>query len=343
MRRRPPPLVLVAVAALCLLLLPLGTFPAPGISASGSTGTAAGDDRRGPALTTPRHRLREATRCQPRRELRRARRVVLLVPGTGSTPYESFGWSYQRALRADGFATCVVRLPDHGLGSFTRAAEYVVVGVRKAARLAGARVSVVGHSQGGALPVWATKFWPDVSRRVRDVVSLAGPFTGTDLAGELCVTGRCAPLAWQLRRNARTVAAMRHAPLPSGRGAPSYTSISTLYDEIVRPQPAASRLRGAVNVVLQDVCAVDPSEHGILLGDPVAYALTLDALTHRGPARAGRLPASTCQQAFIPHGDPAGSPAFLRSVARFALGLTDPRRAVGREPRLPAYARRFAD
>jgi triacylglycerol lipase len=94
--------------------------------------------------------------------------------------------------------------------------------------------------------------------------------------------------------------------------------------------------------VLQDVCAADPSEHGIILGDPVAYALTRDALTHRGPARPERLPASTCEQTFIPNGDPTGSPVFLQSVARFATCLLDPTRWVDREPRLPAYARPWA-
>jgi triacylglycerol lipase len=280
--------------------------------------------------------LASATTCQPRAELRAARGVVLLVAGTGSTPSETWSWSYEPALRADGFATCAVELPDHALGSFTEAAPYVAAGIRKASRLAGRRIAVVGHSQGGALPVWAVKFWPRVSARVTDVVSLAGPFGGTALGNELCAAGRCAPLAWQLRQGAATVAALRAAPLPDGV---AVTSISSQYDEIVRPQPAASQLDGATNVLLQDVCAQDPSEHGVILGDPVAYALTLDAITHAGAARPGRLPADTCSQTFIPHGDPAGSPVFLQAVARFATGLLDPSRWVDREPPVPPYAR----
>ncbi len=264
--------------------------------------------------------------------------MVLLVHGTGEKKEETWSWSYEPALRADGFATCSVQLPDHGLGDLDVAAQYVVVAIRKASRRAGGRIAVVGHSQGGALPVWALKFWPDLPARVTDVVSLAGPFDGTQLANELCTPGRCAPLAWQLRRGSDHVAALRHAPLPKR---PAITSISTRYDEIVRPQPQASRLGGARNVMLQDVCAQDPSEHGIILGDPVAYALTLDALTHRGPARPARLPTDTCEQYFIPHGDPAGSYVFLQGVARFATGLTDPRRWVDAEPPVPAYARRW--
>ena len=280
--------------------------------------------------------------CPSVRALHAARGVVLLVPGTGSRPDEAFSWGYQRALAADGFATCTVALPDDGLGSFTRAAVRVRKAIRATADLADRRISVVGHSQGGALPVWAVKFWPGSARRVDDIVSLAGPFGGTRLGNELCTAGRCAALAWQLRVGARTVAALQHAPLPTGRKAPDVTSLAGPYDEIVRPQPYASHLDGATNVVLNEVCPADPSEHGLILGDPVGYALALDALTHRGPADPGRIPASTCNQTFIPHGDPTGSPAFLQSVARFATGLADPTRWVTSEPPVPAYARRYA-
>jgi hypothetical protein len=268
--------------------------------------------------------------------MRAARGVVLLVAGTGSTPDDTWSWSYEPALRADGFATCTVELPDHALGSFTDAAPYVVAAIRTASRRAGGPVAVIGHSQGGALPVWAVRFWPGLADRVTDVVSLAGPFGGTALGNELCAAGRCAPLAWQLRQGANTVAALRAAPLPAGV---AVTSISSQYDEVVRPQPAASQLDGATNVLLQDVCAQDPSEHGLILGDPVAYALALDAITHRGAADPARLPADTCSQTFIPHGDLAGSPVFLQAVARFATGLANPTRWVDHEPPLPAYAR----
>jgi hypothetical protein len=281
--------------------------------------------------------------CPDGQDLRAARGVVLLVPGTGSRPDEAFSWGYQRALESDGFATCTVALRDDGLGSFTRAAVRVRKAIRQTADLAGRRISVVGHSQGGALPAWALKFWPGVARRVDDVVSLAGPFGGTELGNELCSADRCAALAWQLRVGARTVAALQHAPLPTGPGAPDVTSLAGPYDEIVRPQPQASHLDGATNVVLNEVCAADPSEHGLILGDPVGYALAFDALTHPGPADPARIPASTCQQTFIPHGDPAGSAAFLQSVARFGAGLLDPSRWVGSEPPLPRYARGYAD
>lgn len=280
--------------------------------------------------------------CPSAEVLQAAQDVVLLVPGTGSRPAESWSWSYEPALAGDGFATCTVALPDDGLSDFINAAQRVRAAIRWTAELAGHRISVIGHSQGGALPVWAIKFWPGSARHVKDVVSLAGPFGGTQLGNELCTAGQCATLAWQLRVGAHLVAALQTAPLPTGRRAPSVTSVSSLYDEIVRPQPQASHLGGAINVVLQDVCAADPSEHGVILGDPVAYAVALDALTHRGPADPGRIPDATCQQTFIPHGDPAASALFFQSVARFTTGLLNPSRWVGAEPPVPAYAQPWA-
>ena len=310
-------------------------IPALGATVALALGAAVLAPAASPAAPIP-FATGAATTCPPVAELRAARGVVLLVAGTGSTPEDTWSWSYEPALRADGFATCTVALPDHALGSFTEAAPYVVVAIRTTSRLAGRPIAVVGHSQGGALPVWALTFWPGLADRVSDVVSLAGPFGGTALGNELCTLGRCAPLAWQLRQGSATLAALHAAALPDRVAT---TSIAGLYDEIVRPQPAASRLDGAENVILQDVCAQDPSEHGLFLGDPVAYALALDAITHAGPADVDRLPADTCDQTFIPHGDPAGSPVFLQAVARFATGLLDPTRWVDREPAVPAYAR----
>lgn len=312
-----------------LMALLAATLVALGLS----TAPASAD----PALTQPVAKLRKATTCQKKGTLHSAQGVVLLVHGTGEKASESWSWSYEPALHADGYATCTVQLPDHGLGDFDIAAEYVVVAIRKASRLADRKISVIGHSQGGALPVWALKFWPGLAKHVRDVISLAGPMAGTQLGNELCTGGQCAPLAWELRQGADHVKALQNAPLPDV----PVTSLSSRNDEIVRPEPEASTLPGATNILLQDVCAQDPSEHAMMLGDPVAYALALDALTHPGGADPQRIPADTCQQTFIPHGDPAGSYVFTQGVVRFFTGLGDPQRWVDHEPPVPAYARPY--
>lgn len=337
------------------MALPTLTTPASGaaplpVAAPGTAPAAQADQAdpadpadpadRGPRLTQPRAALRRAVTCDPRARLRSARRVVVLVHGTATTPRESWSWGYERALRADGLATCRVALPAKGLGEVTRAAEYVVAAVRTASRRSGGRVAIVGHSQGGFLGAWVVRFWPDVARRVHDVVSLAGAMDGTAFANELCLAGRCHPVAWQFRRGSRLVAALRAAaPPPGGPRGTAVTSIATRYDEIVRPQPEVNRLAGARSIVVQDVCLNDPVEHNLLLGDPLGYALAVDAITHRGPADPARVPASVCRQAFIPHGDPVGASAGLQSMVRFLTGLLGPRSFVDAEPRVPGYAR----
>ena len=315
---------IVAVLTTALIAVGLGTAPAQSAD--------------GPALTTSPAKLRKATECQRPAKLESARGVVLLVHGTGEEKEESWSWSYEPALHADGFATCSVQLPGHALGDFTVSAEYVVAAIRIAYRKAGRPIGVVGYSQGAMLPVWAIKFWPDLPAKVTDIVGLAGPYDGTHLGNELCASGQCAPLAWQLRQGSRHITALRNAPLPDV----PVTSVFSRNDEIVRPQPEASTLPGATNVLLQDVCVLDPSEHGMMPGDPVADALALDALTHAGPADPKRIPADTCQQTFIPHGDPTGSYVFLEGVARLVVGLSDPQRWVDQEPPVPAYARPYA-
>lgn len=147
----------------------------------------------GPTLTQPIAKMRDATSCQPKAALRSARGVVLLVHGTGEKASETWSWSYQPALRADGFATCTVQLPDHGLGDLTVAAEYVVMAIRKTARRAGGPIAVVGHSQGGALPVWAVKFWPGLADKVTDVVSGRAPATSPPCATPRSPAARRSP------------------------------------------------------------------------------------------------------------------------------------------------------
>lgn len=307
----------------------------------GSPGAALGGAPRGegPPLTADADRLRRSIHCTPEVAPAHPRRTVVLVHGTGSTGRESWGWSYRRALKADGFGVCVVDLPGRGLGSFTRSADYVVHAVRHAARKSGRDVALIGHSQGGSLSVWVTEFWPDVARKVKEVISIAGPLNGTEFADNLCAFGRCTPLAWQSRTNARVRDALRGAELSPTT---DYTSIVTIHDEIVYPQPRAGRMRGVKLIVAQDVCAADPVEHGLILGDPVTYAVALDALTHRGPGSGTRVPLGTCRQTFIPNGDPLGSAEFLRTLAAFTTGLSDPGRMTSAEPPLPAYARAAA-
>jgi triacylglycerol lipase len=253
---------------------------------------AAGAD---PVVTVPAAELERSLSCSG--PLTGARRTpVLLVHGTGSNPQESWRSGYAYALPREGFVTCTVELPERAMGDLQISSEYVVHAIRDVARRSGRRVAVVGHSQGGLHPVWALRFWTQLRDSVEDVIALASPFQGTDSVD--CSRQRpCSPAAWQQRRGSRYLGALHSGRLPSG---PAYTSLATLFDQVVVPQPEASRLAGARNIVLQDVCRERPVDHFSILYDNLTYRLVLDALTHAGPADPGRLPPGICETSALP-------------------------------------------
>lgn len=152
----------------------------------------------------------------------------------------------------------------------------------------------------------------------------------------LCAADSCATVAWQMRRGSALATALGRAPHPMGT---AVTSIGTLQDEVVYPRPAPSDYRVGTTTMVQDVCRGPFAEHGSLIADAAAYALVVDALTHDGPARKGRIDRSVCGHMLLPGTRPASMTGFLPPVLALTVGLADPLRWVGAEPRLPAYAR----
>lgn len=289
-----------------------------------------------PEPTIPETQLEAATACDQSLTEGTATQAVLLVHGTGSTPTESWSWNYGIALRRAGYGVCTVTLPERALVDLSVSAEYVAYAVKTAYRVSERRIAIVGHSQGGLLSMWVTRFWPDVAQHTADVISLAGPLNGTALANTLCVLRSCAKVAWQQRRGAAFVSALNAAPLPPQV---AHTSIGTTLDEIVFPQPAASRLPGGRTVMVQDICPARVVEHGSLLSDAVVYGLVLDAIQHDGPADPNRVDRALCGQLMLPGTDLAGAAGFLPTATSLLAGLLDVTRWVSAEPPVPAYAR----
>ena len=300
------------------------------LTAARSAGAEAG-----PPLSVPESELAAAAWCDPSVAPGSGRQAVLLIHGTGSTPHEAWGWGYANALPADGYGVCTVTLPNRAVGNFTLSAQYAVHAARFAYRQSGRKIAIVGHSQGGFIAAWIAKFWPDVARNATDIISLAGPMQGTALANTICVGGSCTPLTWQLRVGSQHTAALVNAPLQKGA---AITSISSQLDEIVFPQPLASMLPGASNIVLQSICPLRTTEHGLMLADAVGYALVLDALRHDGGAVAARIPRALCLQQTLPGADMTAAAQFLPTITALALGLTDVTMFVPSEPPLPPYA-----
>jgi hypothetical protein len=269
---------------------------------------------------------------------------ILLVPGTTLDPQIGYSWNYERAFSHRHWPWCAVTLPGEAMGDIQVAAEHVVYAIRHVHRLAHRRVDILGYSQGGMVPRWALKYWPGTRRDVNDYVGIDPSNHGTLDAGPVCATS-CAPSIWQQRDTAAFLAALNTGP-ETWRGI-NYTVVYSHTDEVVVPNTSAkgsSALhtgRGRIrNIAVQDICAADASEH-LAMGtyDPVAYAVAIDAFTHRGPAAASRVPRAVCAESFQPGVDPS---KFAGNYARYAIHIAtvlnnSPR--TDAEPKLAPYAR----
>lgn len=328
---RRPGAVVASFVAIGLLLAPLAMSATPA-----GAGGFAPLDQPGPGLEQSATALAAALRC-PVDLATVAVDPVLLVPGTRLSPQVNFGWNWVPALHARGIPTCTVALDDRGHSDIQLSVENVVHAIRRVHEITGRPVRVVGYSQGGVLPRWALRFWPDLRQIVSEVVTLAGVHNGTTSTDALCLVG-CAPALFQLRPGTRAIAALNS--LTTTYPGVAVTSVYSRYDELATPNLGgeASTLQGATNVALQDVCPANVSEH-LTTGttDPVAFALALDALTHDGPADPERIPQSVCTQTLLPGVDPFLLPFHLLAVTvEVATSLAgEPR--VTAEPPLRCY------
>ncbi|MFF9522232.1 esterase/lipase family protein [Streptomyces achromogenes] len=283
---RPLAALLLAVAA---AVVPAATASAATASASGTAATSSGwnDYACKPSAAHPR--------------------PVVLVHGT-------FGNSVDNWLGLAPYLTsrgyCVYsldygELPGvplfHGLGPIDKSAAQLSAFVDKVLTATGAaEADLVGHSQGGMMPRYYLKFLGGAAK-VHALVGIAPDNHGTDLDGltnllpyfpgaEDLLDAATPGLADQIvgsdfltRLNAGgdTVPGVR------------YTVIATKYDEVVTPW-RTQYLSGAGvrNVLLQDLCPLDLSEHlAIGLFDRIAFHEVANALD---PAHAT---ATTCASA----------------------------------------------
>ena len=291
---------LTAIVAVAALLLPA--------TAQAET-TYAPPDQPGPPLSVPQDQLDSALTC--RGDLATGSRgPVLLVPGTAYSPKADFGWTWEPALNKLGIPWCVVALPHNGMDDVQTAGEYVVNAIRTMYARAGHRIAIIGHSQGGMLPRWAFRFWPDTRTMVDDEIGLSPSNHGTLDADVFCRFA-CPASFWQQASHSRFLAALNS--YQETFAGISYTVAYTRLDEVVVPNlnaQGSSALHTGdgeiTNVAVQQVCPLDVSEH-LAIGtyDPVAYALAIDALSHPGPADPSRLKGTpVCARLFMPGVNP---------------------------------------
>lgn len=286
--------ILLAAVLLAVTAAPTGT---PAGDTGGRTRLFARPGWPGKApYSVPRAELDAARTCAER--LRPAtRQPVLLVHGTGVNARLNFAWNYIPGLKAQGFQVCWVDLPYAALGDIQVSAEYVARAVEVMAKATGAKVDVVGHSQGGLVPRWAVRYFPS-GAAVDDLVMLAAPNHGT-LTADAATSSRRQPAAvWQMRVVARFISALNRGD--ETPGPLSYTSISSAADELVQPL-GTQELDGATNILLQEVCPGRPVDHVNIVADGVTWLLVLDALSEPGTADPARLPATACANAQMPY------------------------------------------
>ncbi len=236
--------------------------------------------------------------CTP---TKRHPRPVVLVHGTFGS--RATNWqTYGPLLRNEGycvFALTYGRLPTpdpvtQELGGMARmqdSAKELKRFVRKVLRHTGARkVDIVGHSQGTLMPNWYVKYMGG-ARKVRNYVSLAPLWHGTQVAG---VADLAAPVfgggvstpvceaCGQFAPGSTFMKKMREGgvAVPGVR----YTNIVTTYDQLVVPYTSGIE-EGMTNHVVQDYCATDFAEHFQIAADPVGAALVLNALDPKRPRK----------------------------------------------------------
>ncbi|GAA2438530.1 esterase/lipase family protein [Streptomyces macrosporus] len=184
----------------------------------------------------------------------------------------------------------------HGLGPIEESARELSAYVDRVLEATGAdEVDIVGHSQGGMMPRYYLKFLGGAGK-VNALVGIAPNHHGTDLLGLTRLLEYFPGVEDLLGTH---TPALRDQVVGSdflrrlnagGDTVPGveYTVIATRYDQIVTPwRTQFLDGPGVRNILLQDVCAADLSEHlAIALIDRLTFHLTANALD---PANARRV------------------------------------------------------
>jgi triacylglycerol lipase len=219
---------------------------------------------------------------------------VIIVHGTFGDR-KSLLDNLSSAMVDEGFCVFSLDYGNRGTGEIVASAKQLKKFVGKVRRATGAaKVSVVGHSQGGMMPRYYIKFLGG-AKVVDDLVGLSPSNHGTTIVGDpgnpltgvLCTAcdqqAAGSPFLTKLNAGDETPGKVR------------YTQVTTRYDEVVVPYTSAYLARGprTTNVTVQDLCPADLAEHVTIPMSRTAIAVTLNALTRPGPADKAFRPACT--------------------------------------------------
>ena len=273
----------------------------------------------GPKLTVPQAELDAAFEC-PIDPTGATTTPIMFVTGTGASGDQGY-FIGQGAFEAFGHPVCYVNFPYSTTGDIQVAVEYLVYGLRREFEMADRRIAVFGISQGGLLARFALTYWPDLRRKVGDVVSAAGTQHGSTVgAGGCSAATPCAPANWQQGAGSNLLDAINSQP-DETPGPVSYTTVRSLTDQTVQPQDGkhpTSSLKGASNVLIQDVCPGRATTHIGTAVDSVTFEAFVDAIAHGGKERKGaakpsRFPASVCDRPYATGLDEEQTTLFLQA------------------------------
>ncbi|GHA11061.1 esterase/lipase family protein [Streptomyces echinoruber] len=235
-------------------------------------------------------------------------RPVVLVHGTFANSVDNW-LSLAPYLTARGYCVFSLdygELPGvavfHGLGPVADSAKQLSAFVdRVLAATGAAKADLVGHSQGGMMPRYYLRFLGGAAK-VNALVGIAPSNHGTTLSGltallpyfpgiEDLLTTHTPALTDQVTGSAFLTRLNEGGDTVPGV---HYTVIATRYDEVVTPYRSQFLSGPDVrNVLLQDLCPVDLSEHvAVGLFDRIAFHEVANALD---PAHATP---TTCASAF---------------------------------------------
>jgi hypothetical protein len=303
------------------------------------TGTAGAAE---PRLTVTKPKLRAALKCTP--GVKDAKRTpVMLVTGTGASGDEAYAIG-KPAFDAYGAPVCWVNFPAHTTADIQVSVQYLVYGLRTMSARAGRPIAVFGISQGGLLPRIALTYWPSLRKKVSDVVAAAGTQHGTTAGTlEACRQAGCTPAAFQQIAGSKLLKALNRRGRDETPGPTAWTTVRSATDQTVQPTTGphpASSLKGATNILIQAVCPGRQVTHIGTALDSVTFAAIVDAVTHRGPAKVSRLPATVCEHPYAPGLDETATANLISAATQLTAGRDAQEPRVTREPPVRAWMRR---
>ncbi|ALG83511.1 esterase/lipase family protein [Gordonia phthalatica] len=232
-------------------------------------------------------------------------RPVVLVHGTGGAKTTNWG-SYVPMLKNRGY--CVFALtygalpglpwPFTAVGGMDRiqvSAAQLAKFVKRVRAATGAKtVDLIGHSQGTYMPTYYLKYLGGADK-VTNYISLAPLWKGTgSLTPQMSELGRLlgdVPMPMCIGCGGMLPGSSMNKKIWRG-GSPyvkgvKYTNIMTRYDEAVVPYTAgyvrARKGEQVKNIVVQDTCSQDYSDHMAIAGSRRAAYFALNALDPAHP------------------------------------------------------------